>query len=307
MLQDNFNLLQSETLTDECLIAKKIYGRCKQQDCLKPIDYSRPPMPKCPNDVLPSDAPESIAINSSLFGDPTNPITSRLSNPSTGGPLIYTGTGIPSGNPIVFNETVANIKVSNFKTLISLINVSSPGQFGLPGFYDVTVKYTFYYTLTFYTATDTAIPFIINGDTTTTSVPAYTSYTKEISLEGGVVDPNISIAIGDSGASPYNIPQPANNVPYAYVQAIANPLTVRNGKYPDPTSTTTPTTWAYHADVIIGLFTIIELYRISNMTVASAGPLEVPQCQPSIVNDPCVGFNQLLFPYDDFDPPYRKC
>lgn len=37
MSQDNFNVVQSDTLYDECLIAKKIYGRCKQQDCLKPI------------------------------------------------------------------------------------------------------------------------------------------------------------------------------------------------------------------------------------------------------------------------------
>lgn len=312
MSQDNFNVLQPEALSDECLIAKKIYGRCKQQDCLRPVDYSHPITP-CHDGLLPPDVSDFIKISSSLFGNPTDTnASSTLANYTTSGPLIYTGTAtsITEGSPIVFNNTVASIKISNFATSISTINVASPGQFGLPGFYDVTVQYTFYYNLTFYDSTDTAFQFVINGATTspTSLVPAYTVYKKQISLEGGVVDPNTSIAIGDSAYCPTcNIPQPTNNVPYAYVQAMANPLVVKIGQYPSPNSTTTPPTWAYHADVVVGLFTIIELYRITNMTVASSGPIEVPQCQPSIINDPCVGFNQLLFPYDDFDPPYRKC
>ncbi len=143
-----------------------------------------------------------------------------------------------------------------------------------------------------------------NGNNTATAIPAYTTYTKTISLEGGCVNPHTSIAIGDSCCCPCNIGSQPKNVPCAYVQAIANPLIEKVGKY-----LTAPgsTTFEYHADVVIGLFTIIELYRITSMTVASSGPIEVPQCQPSVINDPCVGFNQLLFPYDDFDPPYRKC
>ena len=91
------------------------------------------------------------------------------------------------------------------------------------------------------------------------------------------------------------------NLPYAYVQAIANPLIAKVGRY------ATHGNVEFHADVVIGLFTIIELYRLSNLCVTSNGPVEVPQCQPSITTDPCEGFNQLLFPYDDFDPPYNQC
>lgn len=149
-------------------------------------------------------------------------------------------------------------------------------------------------------------PIIVNenGNNTATAIPAYTTYTKTISLEGGCVNPHTSIAIGDSCCCPCNIGSQPKNVPCAYVQAIANPLIEKVGKY-----LTAPgsTTFEYHADVVIGLVTIIELYRITSMTVASSGPIEVPQCQPSVINDPCVGFNQLLFPYDDFDPSYRKC
>ncbi|MBP3917075.1 MULTISPECIES: hypothetical protein [unclassified Clostridium] len=303
MSQDNFNVLQPEALSDECLIAKKIYGRCKQQDCLRPIDCSQPPVPPCPNGGLPPETSDFIKISSSLYGG-----TTSLAN-ATGetGPL--TTSPITPGTVIAFDNTITSIKISNFSTAISNISVASPGQFGLPGFYDVTVQYTFSYDLTFYNSSNTAFQFLVDG-TTTSTVPAYTVYTKQISLEGGVVDPNTSIAIGDSALCPNcNIPQNTNNVPYAYVQAIASPLVPKIGQYPSTPSTpcATATSLVYHADVVIGLFTIIELYRITNMTVASSGPIEVPQCQPSVINDPCVGFNQLLFPYDDFDPPYRKC
>ena len=309
MSQDNFNVLQPEALSDECLIAKKIYGRCKQQDCLRPIDCSQQPLPPCPNGSLPPEASDFIKISSSLY----NGATSLSNLPGENGPL--TTSPITKGNVIAFNNTVNNIKVSNFSTAITNISVSSPGQFGLPGFYDVTVQYTFSYDLTFYNSNNTAIQFLlatpgVTTSKTTTTVPAYTVYTKQISLEGGIVDSNTSIAIGDSALAPnYNVPQNTNNVPYAYVQAIASPLSSKIGQYPANQSTPciTATNFVYHADIVIGLFTIIELYRITNMTVASSGPIEVPQCQPSVINDPCVGFNQLLFPYDDFDPPYRKC
>ena len=57
MSQDNFNVLQPEALTDECLIAKKIYGRCKQQDCLKPTDPYLP-KPPCHDGMLPPETPD---------------------------------------------------------------------------------------------------------------------------------------------------------------------------------------------------------------------------------------------------------
>ena len=311
MSQDNFNVLQAEALIDECLIAKKIYGRCKQQDCLRPVDCSHPKVP-FPDGVLPPEIPDFIKIDSSILGTGPSDSTTTLANSSTptGNPTPLSGI-LTAGDTLAFDDTVKSISIAPntlFNTSIYVLPIAPQGQFGLPGFYDVTVQYVFSYTLNLNDASNNAIYFLLNGSTTpTTAVPAYTTYTKLISLEGGVVDQNTVVAIADTGSSPTSYSSPTNNVPYAYVQAIAQPLVAKVGKYIVPPTTGTVCTTEYHADVVVGLFTIIELYRITNMTVASSGPIEVPQCQPSIINDPCSGFNQLLFPYDDFDPPYRKC
>lgn len=277
MSQDNFDVLDVQTLIDECLIAKKIYGRCKQQDCLRPNDANIPQ----PSDFIP--------ISSSLYGG-----TTALNNAAVN--AIFNAPILP-GEIIEVNKIVNSVTICDFKTDVKVVNICPPGQFSLPGFYDVTIKYTFTYNLTLYDVNCTAIPVSVDG-TTTTIIPAYTTYTKQIQLEGGVVDCNSSIAIADTGSCcPTGCCTNLGNLPYVYVQAIANPLVVRLADFGDH----------YHIDVVIGLFTIIQLYRITSMSVASNGPIEVPQCQPSLTNDPCSGFNQLLFPYDDFDPPYRKC
>lgn len=305
MSQDNFNVLQPEALTDECLIAKKIYGRCKQQDCLKPTDPYLP-KPPCHDGMLPPETPDYINISSSFYGGSAT--GTGLKNSTATGALAILGAGvtISYGQLIVFNNLVHGVKIvdGTFSTKITNITVNPPGQFCIPGFYDVTVQYEFDYNLNLLDLNNNPIIVNENGNNTATAIPAYTTYTKTISLEGGCVNPHTSIAIGDSCCCPCNIGSQPKNVPCAYVQAIANPLIEKVGKY-----LTAPgsTTFEYHADVVIGLFTIIELYRITSMTVASSGPIEVPQCQPSVINDPCVGFNQLLFPYDDFDPSYRKC
>lgn len=297
MSQDNFNVAdvkcKPRPLIDECMIAKKIYGRCKQQDCLKPVDYDTTPLPA-----------DYIKISSSIYGG-----TSTLANlKDEASPIIYpTGsTSIAKGQVIAFDNTVASLElVAPFETEVKVVKVCPPGPFSLPCFYDVTIQYTFSYNITLYDDNGDEISVLVDGESAT-EIPAYTTYTKLISLEGGDVDSNTVIAIADTGVSPSYSFVNEGNLPYVYVQAIASPLLIKIGKY---LASSTPTqTFQYQADVVVGLFTIIELYRITNLCVASNGPIEVPQCQPSITNDPCVGFNQLLFPYDDFDPPTcRKC
>ena len=108
-----------------------------------------------------------------------------------------------------------------------------------------------------------------------------------------------------NGSLPLN-----NNLPEVFVKAIANSLTANISRYfvPSPTPGVIPTTQLYRADVIIGLFTIIELCRLTTITVITAEPGEPPQCPPSYSNnDPCQEFNTLPFPYDDFNPPYSGC
>lgn len=298
MSQDNFNVLDADTLMDECIIAKKIYGRCKQQDCLKPVDADTP-----------TDGSDFIQIGSSIYtGD-------GVLTDSATPPVVDAIDGdIATGETILLTEAVRSIDVVDpFTTTINVTSINPPGPFSMPGFYDVTIQYTFNYNLQLRDASNNIITVSVDG-ADATLIPASTTYTKIVSLEGGFVDCNSTVTIFDSGtAIPATGDTPAipatsitntGNLPNVYVQAIASPLIARVGRYVSPT---TPTDIEFHADVVIGLFTIIELYRLSNLCVTSSGPVEVPQCQPSITTDPCEGFNQLLFPFDDFDPPYKQC
>ena len=128
MLQDNFNLSQSETLTDECVIAKKIYGRCKQQDCLKPVDCSRVHSAPCPNTELPPDIPDSIRIGSSIFtgisltnvGTSTSPLITDL---ATGDIIEFDDNpslNLTWNNCIIKSVNTENITFRNFRIIGSL-------------------------------------------------------------------------------------------------------------------------------------------------------------------------------------------
>jgi hypothetical protein len=307
MSQDTFCIsdVSVQALTDECIITKKVYGRCKQQDCLKPVDCDSPHHPH-----------NYIKIDSSLFGGRIGGnITSTLSNPGSGlQPLV--DSPISPGQIITLDSTVVKrVELdpkTQFTTDIKVTRVAPPGPFSLPGFYDVTIQYTFNYNLILFDAYGHEITVLItainNGTPGTpvpvTTIPAYTTYCKRITLDGGVVDANVVVSIADTGIAPHHTFVNDGNVPYVYVQAISNPLLTKIGKYNTAACGTTPV-YEYHADVVIGLFTIISLYRIVNMLVSSNGQCEPPQCEPSIITDPCDGFNKLLFPYDDFDPPFN--
>lgn len=308
MSQDNFNVVQSDTLYDECLISKKIYGRCKQQDCLKPIcGPIMPPAMPCNMDC--SDSFEGPAP---MMPDHCQniPIPSSMLNAETlssvgGTPIIGT---ITEGNTIIFDGTVKNLSLTNFATSVAA-KVNPQGQFNIPGLYDVIVTYTFTYYLQLLDASGNVLPVTVTGgspDLPENTIPAYTIYTKKISLEGGSVDDNTTVVTYDSitGAPSHSN---HNNLPEVYVQAIANSLANTICKYPVSTPSGTAPTFHCRADIIIGLFTIIELYRITNITVVTTNTGKIPQCKQSIVNDPCTTFNQLSFPYDDFNPPYSNC
>lgn len=300
MSQDNFNVLQVGELLDECLIAKKIYGRCKQQDCLKPIGYDVPPMPPFPIPPVPPLPPNSIPIPSTMNGE-AYPVTNALV-----GTAVFDGTIAVDGT-VLLNDGIVAVIEKPFKTDIRVLHISSPGPFSLPGYYDVTIQYTFSYNIQFFLKTDvhhTPLSFLINTPTPTTATTlcGYTTYTKVVSLSGGVVDSDTHVSICDTGVHPSHSFKNYGNKPYAYVQAIASPIASKVTQHHSIGKDV-----ENHIDVVIGLFTIIELYRIANMTVASNGPIDIPQCEPTNPNDPCTGFNQLAFPYDDFDPPYRDC
>ena len=105
MSQDNFNVVQSDTLYDECLIAKKIYGRCKQQDCLKPIcgPMMPPPMPCSMDCSDSSDDPGPVMPDPcQIIPIPSSMLNAESLSSASGSPIIGT---ITQGNTIIFDST----------------------------------------------------------------------------------------------------------------------------------------------------------------------------------------------------------
>ncbi|WP_160678181.1 hypothetical protein [Clostridium sp. C8-1-8] len=280
-MQENFEVKGMapcpSPISDECIIARKVYGKCRQQDCLRPFDSSvvTPPL-------------GAIEISSSRLGE-----ASAIS----GAALVGT---ITPGEIIAFNTTVTSLRIVPNSFRVSDIRVSvSPSAFGQDGFYDVTIVYTFSYGINLLDATGNPISVALAGDPAGPifNICAYTTYTKVLSLFGGEASEQ-TITSADTIFGPSSTYVNVGNTPFAFVQAIGNPLQQPIiGVYES-----IPGTAEYHADIVIGLFTIIKLYRIVNMTVSSAGDCDIPECEP-ITGDPCEFFNSLPFPFEDFDPP----
>lgn len=279
-MQDNFQVKNADVqqiITDECVIAQKVYGKCRQQDCLRPVDANT-----IPNAAM-------IQIDSSRLGEKQN-----ISNAA----IAIFAAPITPNSIIAFNSTVSGVQlVPNTFSIADLKVVSvQPNAFGQDGFYDVTIKYTFAYELNLLDSNGDPIPVTLGaGPGTITNISAFTTYTKIISLFGGEAADSTIVTANTlyDPQTTYN----EGNVPYVQVQGIANPLAREIGTYVVGGAT------QYHADVTIGLFTIIKLYRIVNMLVSSAGNCDVPLCDPIHSGDPCDYFNSLPFPFDEFDPP----
>ena len=115
MSQDNFNVVQSDTFANECIIAKKIYGRCKQQDCLKPLCGPMIPAPpiSCP-DICDGPGPEIPNPYSSIPISASKLAATNLTN-ATGQSSPFVAT-FNKDDIINFTDSVSSLCVDNFDT-----------------------------------------------------------------------------------------------------------------------------------------------------------------------------------------------
>ena len=279
------NGLQPEQVfSEECIIASKVYGKCRQQDCLKP-------------DFIEADpSVESIPITGSKSGE-TVTIT------SIGG----TTTSITPDSILVFPKNLVKYgTVVDSSVVVSQIQIPTPEQeenlFSCDGYWRVTIRYRFSYKLQLIGSAGTPLVIGLSTDTSTPTkdfICAYSEYDKQIILFGGVGNKNIYVA---STLFSNNGPYTFQDAPYVNVQAKAAPLTVTLGDFIDPC--VEPFSCPDNIiGVTIGLFTIIKLFRLVSTTVLTAGNCEIPLCDPILPGDPCTFFNEIPFPFDDFDPP----
>ena len=286
-MQDDFEVKEqsvNEPLIDECLIVRKIFGQCRQQDCLKPVDCC------CPID--PRD--KGIRIGSSILCQ-----SDALYNSN----VLY-GESVSEGETIQINQGYSFIlKKETFKVKSITVPTVEESSFCSAGYWDVTIRYTFSYILNVIDATGATVSFNVGSPTglTTTDICACESYDKKISLFGGDTSCNDVVYVDtlyDSGNTLFN-----DKVPKVQVQAIAKALKVNNGVYEIPTE---PGVVVYQANVVIGLFTVIRLYRMVSLIVPSPGYCDVPLCEANHIGEPCEFFNNLPFPFDDFNPEQRE-
>jgi len=276
-MQDNFevNKINAQVQpTVQCIIAQKIYGQCRQQDCLqtKANNNSTTPSLIIDSSMLAGQQSINTSTPNILVGNTINP-----------GATIAVGTAVSSVQLVPGSFAVGNIKVVSV----------TPTAFGQTGYWDIIIKYQFTYEINLLDSSGTPIQVNFESDSGTpvTNIPAYTTYTKEVSLFGGAGNAqNIYMA-----STLYNpeFTYTISNAPYVMVQAIANPLDIKLNSY----------TTQSQIDVTIGLFTIVKAYRLVDMSVQSNGTCEIPVCESVVTGDPCSSFNNLPFPFDDFNPP----
>jgi len=162
------------------------------------------------------------------------------------------------------------------------------------GFWDIDIKYVFEYRLTFREADGSVIG----------SVRANSIFNKKVTLFGSVgsdlviATDLLQLGRGDSAT--------LDSEPFILVEAKAVALAAelrftrlrnvgREDFAPQPNEVL----------VTIGLFTIIKLFRIVNLTVESRGFCIPPECEEISPLNPCEFFDSLDFPMDIFAPPQR--
>lgn len=300
---DNYKLnnlyreeVQPTQVEDSSVIALKIYGLCRQQDCLKPHDANY--------DILTDQDSESVKIESAV---------SRTDGEikSIGG--ICLPTAVTYGETIKWgmeNCNIKSLKILPGSFLITKVDISEPvpSTYGALDTWDVDIKYYFSYQLQFIDGDDK--PLLITVYNISASEPnkevnsicAESTYNKKrVNLPGGKVNNNAKVVMATTLFSSNSIYKSVYS-PYVMVEAEANPLIVPGviGIYFEGPQ---QQIISYHADINIGLFTIIKLFRLSNILIQDTLPCIPEPCKNIEPESPCKVFSSIPFPYDDFEPP----
>lgn len=268
-----------QQIEEQCILGLKVYGKCRQQDCLRPIDYDCEP----PEDSIPIDPARNGEGNT-------------ISVPDGNGGVETAPNGI-----IQLTDLVSSILVVKDSFAIDSITILSieNSNFGPDDYWLVRIRYVFTYEIKLLDASGNPLTIegVSNPDGET--IIAYSTYEKEVALCGGVGQEGVATA---SNFLAPQITYMNDGAPYAIVQAKADILDASVGKSINTSCGSDASTVECTVNVTIGLFTIIKLFRLVNMTVVSCGNCEIPVCETIVPGDPCSYFNSLPFPFDDFDP-----
>ena len=278
----DLNTMYRQETDEDTITAFKVYGRCRHQACLRPDD-------------------DYITVEDILH----DPIGSALSDNELA-VKIGTGSAISKDGTIVLPNNTKQIEYidKSFVTLVDIISIN-PSKIAGPNYWDINIKYTFKYDIKF--SDENGTPVVINelsgvGGTVETPIPTLTAksiYNKTYTLEGGQL-PNEEIVCICNLFNPSNISAP-NNAPYVQIQAVGNILNpnIPIGHYvnADPLLPD-----ELRVDTVIGLFSILKVFRLTTMVINCLGEGDFPVAPEIKAGDVCEYFNNLPFPFEDFNP-----
>jgi hypothetical protein len=181
-------------------------------------------------------------------------------------------------------------------TLKKILVVSKEMNAFRPGYWDIELKFVFVYTLIFRDA---------SGDVMC-SIKATNIFNKKVTLFGSY---GSDIVIGTDLFC--NLDETQGADPFVMVEgkAISLDAELKYCKCHSECGGFEPYDQAQGAVevlVTIGLFTIIKLFRIVNLSVESRGFCIAEECEEISPLNPCEFFDNLDFPVDIFSPPQKE-
>jgi len=195
------------------------------------------------------------------------------------------GEKIEEGEIIIPPKDAASVTIDDLVIKKIIIVDKKPCPFK-KGFWDIRVRYEFEYVITFRKS---------DGDTIL-CVKAKSTYNKKVTLFGSVGD---ELVTGTDLFKHVGEGIVFRAEPFIWVEgnavALAAEIRYEHHHHHRPKDVA----------VTIGLFTIIELFRIVNLRVESRG-FNIPrECDHIDPTNPCEFFDALDFPMDIFAPPQR--
>lgn len=198
---------------------------------------------------------------------------------------------IQEGDIIDPPSNAASVTVENLRVKKVIVADKEPNPFK-NGFWDITLKYVFVYTLIFREADGTIIG----------RVHANSIYTKKVTLFGSIgTEVSISTDLfNQHGSGCCEL----NSDPFVLVESKAISLGAEL-IYKNRQCCTDDALEPTEVGVTIGLFTIIKLFRLVNLSVLSRGFCIPKECEAVSPLNPCEFFDSLDFPMDIFAPPQK--
>ncbi len=199
------------------------------------------------------------------------------------------------GDIITPPRNAASVTIDRLKVKKVVIVEKEPNPFK-SGYWDIDLKYVFTYRLIFREADGCIIG----------TIRAASIYNKKVSLFGSIgTDLTISTDLfsnrHDKEATTFEAD------PFILVESKAVALDAKL-KYQGLRNGIDEESARCNNEVVvtIGLFTIIKLFRIVNLTVESRGFCIPDECENIAPLQPCEFFDSLDFPMDIFAPPQKR-